>query len=335
MVEMGVEKIERAFETVAQRDCRSPAQRLADQRIVGIVVTYVDPFAVGGEFALFEMADAVKSNEQPRQVDERRDFAPAQVEDLTGRLGPRRRQQEGLDTVVDVGEVAELLASPNLERLALEEQANPNAHKRLPRVLDSHPRSIRVRQPQDARRQLVDVIVQTVIKLARQLVDAVDVDGTQRMPFIDGQPFGPAVDLARAGKHNPRGRVEFPTRLENRELGAAIDLEVGERVLHRIEMARLSRQVEQKVLPGHVRAKTVGIANVGNIDADPTLQAVDIEAVATVFGHEAVDQRDRSSQVDEPPREVRADKAKSARDQDLRPRKAAKARLCGAAFIHG
>src|SRR5580700_4528832 len=70
MVEIVAEEVERAFETVAQRDCRSPAQRLADQRVVGIVVADVDPFAVGGEFALLEVAGAVESDEQPRQVDE-------------------------------------------------------------------------------------------------------------------------------------------------------------------------------------------------------------------------------------------------------------------------
>ena len=99
-------------------------------------------------------------------------------------------------------------------------------------------------------------------------------------------------------------------------------------------MTGLSRQVEQEILSGQMCAETVGIADVGNIDADPILQAVNIEAVAAVLGHEAVDQRDRGSQADEPPREVRADKAKSARDQDLRPRKAAEVRLCRAAIIH-
>ena len=48
---------------------------------------------------------------------------------------------------------------------------------------------------------------------------------------------------------------------------------------------------------------------------------MNVEPVAAVFGDEAVDQRHLGTQIDEPPRQVRADKAQPAGNQDSRPEK--------------
>ena len=77
---------------------------------------------------------------------------------------------------------------------------------------------------------------------------------------------------------------------EDGELRAAVDLQVGVRVLHRVHVAGLAGQVEQVVLPLHEVAHAVLVAHVGDIDADAVLDAGDVEEVAAVFGDQAVDQ---------------------------------------------
>ncbi len=217
---------------------------------------------------------------------------PPRLKTCAARLGAHGGQQQRFDAIVDVGEVAALFAAPDFDRLPLEQPADPDADECLPRVFDPHARAVSVRETQGAGGQIVNVVVQDVVELAGQFVDAVDVDGAERVPLIDGEPLGPAVNLPRAGKHDADPRVDLPARFQDRKLRAAVDLQVGERILHRIEMARLAGEVEQEVLAVEMRAQAIAVAHVGDVHADAILDPLDVESVAAVFGHQAVDQRD-------------------------------------------
>jgi len=95
--------------------------------------------------------------------------------------------------------VAALLAAPNLERLAFDDPAQPNTEKGLAGILDAHPRSVDVSQPQGAGLDPIDVPKQQMIGLTSHLIDAVHVHWPQRMAFIDRQIVRSPVDLACSG----------------------------------------------------------------------------------------------------------------------------------------
>src|SRR5205085_1533134 len=110
----------------------------------------------------------------------------------------RRRQEERLDRVIDVREVARLFAAPYFDRLAFEQSANPHADERLPRILHAHARADRVGETQRRRRDAVHARVEKMKRLTGDFVDAIHVDRPQRMLFVDWEVVGSPVDLARA-----------------------------------------------------------------------------------------------------------------------------------------
>jgi hypothetical protein len=62
--------------------------------------------------------------------------------------------------------------------------------------------------------------------------------------LVHRQVVGLAVDLARAGEHDLHAGVVVAARLEQRELAAAVDLEIGVRVPHAVDVADLAGEVE-------------------------------------------------------------------------------------------
>ena len=96
------------------------------------------------------------------------------------------------------GEVAALLpVAVDRQLFAGEQEPQPPAEERLARVLHAHPRPERVGQPENGDGNTVDVFVDEVIPLARQLVDPVDV---HRAPGDAlRRPAGNAGDHRAAG----------------------------------------------------------------------------------------------------------------------------------------
>src|SRR5579872_3133812 len=95
LVEVGAEVVDRLLEPLAQRHLRRPTERLADQCVVGIVITDVDSFAVGGKFLLHKLAAAVNVDEQLRQVGEADDLGAAKIEDPSASLRMQGCPQQG------------------------------------------------------------------------------------------------------------------------------------------------------------------------------------------------------------------------------------------------
>src|SRR5436190_3797122 len=106
----------------------------------------------------------------------RRDLA-ADVQRVSVGLRRQGGAQERVDRVGDVGEVPQLAAvAEHLEVLALERMADERRDEPLAAVLEQQVRAVGVRQAQRGRRDAVDVVVEQVVGLARDQVDAVDVD---------------------------------------------------------------------------------------------------------------------------------------------------------------
>ena len=70
--------------------------------------------------------------------------------------------------------------------------------------------------------------------------------------------------------------IVLAARLEDRELRAAVDLQIGVRVDHRVEVARLPGEVED-ARPGRDEVlEAVLVAHVGDVDVNSVLDPGDV-----------------------------------------------------------
>jgi hypothetical protein len=127
-----------------------------------------------------------------------------------------------------------------------------------------------------------DVVVDEVVVLTRRLVDAIHVGRSNQMRFADWQRVGTPVYLPCASVDDLHGRIASPTRFEEREVAATVDVEIVERVAHAVDVTHLSRQVEDDVVTTDQRIHRRLIAEVGVADPNTLLDAGDVERVATV-----------------------------------------------------
>jgi hypothetical protein len=104
-----------------------------------------------------------------------------------------------------------------------------------------------------------------------------------------GRYIRAAVDLPRAGKDDLGRRVAVATRLQQRELAAGVDLQVGVGVDHAVGVANLPGQIEDEVLPLHQIAQPMLVAHVGDVDPQPIFEAVDVEDVAAVLRDQRIE----------------------------------------------
>src|ERR1700746_505858 len=63
-------------------------------------------------------------------------------------------------SVIDIEQVAALLAAPYLERLAFDYPVQPNPEEGLPGILDAHSGPVDIGQPQGASLDAVDIAIQ-------------------------------------------------------------------------------------------------------------------------------------------------------------------------------
>ena len=78
---------------------------------------------------------------------------------------------------------------------------------------------------------------------------------------------------------------------EQRQLAAAVDLEIGVRVAHAVDVADLSGEVEDDLAVLHQVVHRARLPHVGDVDAHAVLDAGDVEQVAAVVGNQRVDEQ--------------------------------------------
>ena len=103
-------------------------------------------------------------------------------------------------------------------------------------------------------------------------------------------------------------------RLEQRQLAAAVDLEIGVRIAHAVDVADLAGEVEDHLAALHEVIHRAGLPHVGDVDRDAVFDAGDVEQVAAVVGDQRVDQQHVGAELDQAVREVAADEAEAAGD---------------------
>ena len=239
----------------------------------------------------------------------------ADVEDLAIARVDRARPQERVGRIVDVDEIALLGAvAVNLDDAAFDRQPDEPADEALAVVADQLPRPVDVGQPQRAGADLEHVVVDEMVVLARRLVDAVDVGRLHQVLLVDRQRVGTAVDLARAGEDDLGAGIVVAARLENRQLAAAVDLEVGVRIAHAVDVTDLAGEVEDDLPVAHQIVHRALLPDVGDVDAHAVGDAVDVEQVAAVVGDQRVDEQHVGAERHQLPREVAADEPETAGD---------------------
>src|SRR5713226_7127170 len=237
LTELAVE-VERPLEPVGQRHAGFPAEDAHRPAEVRIVVADVDGAAVFGERHDAAASRAVQLDEQLGQLFQADGRLGAQVEDLPDGLVRHGRREQRLDGVVDVVEVPQLGAvTEDLDLVAAQEVSDPHAQEGLPRVLDPHARAVRIGQPERHRAHSVDIAVEDVVPLAGHLVDAVDVGGPEQVPLVHREILGPAIDLSGARVDDANRGVVATAGLQDEQLRAAVDLQVGVGIGHGIDMA--------------------------------------------------------------------------------------------------
>ena len=181
-------------------------------------------------------------------------------------------------------------------------------------VLDQLARTVDVGQAQRAGAHAEHVVVHEMVVLARRLVDAVDVRRLHEVLFGHRQLLGSSVHLARAREDHLHARVVAAARLEDRELAAAVDLEIRVGILHAVDVAHLAREIEDHLLVAHQVIHRARLAHVGDVDADAVFDVRDIEQVAAVFWNEGIDDEHARAELDELMRERAADEPEPAGD---------------------
>src|SRR5688572_4653980 len=294
----------------------SPSQSFANERIVSVEVADVYLPSLIRELLRHETSFPIYFDEQLGQLEESDGRRPADVVDPVDRLAACCGKEKCFDGIVHIGKVAHLCSAPDLERLTAEELSDPEADEGLPRVPDTHARADRVGEAKHRTADAVHLAVQEVIAFACELVDPVHVDGPKWMALVDGEIYGATVNLSRARKYDADLRIVKPACLEERELRAGIDVEIGLGISHRVHVARLPREIEQDILPTDDRRQARTVAYVGHVHADLASHAFEIAQVTTVFGNERVNHSHVGSKLREGQHEVRPDEAESTGDED-------------------
>lgn len=122
-------------------------------------------------------------------------------------------------------------------------------------------------------------------------------------------------DLPGRGVHHDRLRAGGPEDLEERELAARVDVEVEERLRHRLDVADLTGEVEDHVGPSGGVTYGVDVADIGFDHGDASCRAVEVVRVRAVRRYARIHHGDLGVPFGEREREVRADKAQPAGDE--------------------
>ena len=231
-------------------------------------------FFSGGHSTRRYRPDCRDLDEQLDEVAQGDRFGAADVERLAVAGVGGAGAQERVGGVIDVDEVAELAAvAVNLDLAVLDRMTDEPADEALAVVLEQLTRSVHVREPQRAGADAEDVVVDQMVVLAGGLVDAVHVGGPDQMRLGHRQRVRTAVDLSRPGEDDLHAGVVAAAGLEQRQLAAAVDLQIRVRILHAVDVAHLTGEVEDHILAAHEIVHRALLPDVGDVHRHAVLDA--------------------------------------------------------------
>src|SRR4030065_2000179 len=194
-------------------------------------------------------ATAMQFNKEISEFQKAHRIAVTQIKNLPIGLFPLSGQQKRVDTIIDVVEVAKLLAFPDFKGAAFKKQPHPDTNERLSGVHAPHSGTIGVGQPKGTSPDSIYVVVKDVIPLTSHFVDSVHIHRPDGMFFIDWQIIGFSINLAGAGKNNLDVGIRVTARFQEGELWPTVYFQVSVRTVHGVHMAGLTPQGENDVMP--------------------------------------------------------------------------------------
>ena len=228
--------------------------------------------------------------------------------------GRRGGQQERLGHVVDIGQVAQLLAAPDLERPAFQHGADPDAEEGLPRVADAQARAVAIGQTQADHRAVGGAVLDHPVLLAGEFRHAVGVGRVDRVRFVHRQVQRAAVELAGGGVHHHRLGRRLAHRLDQPHLRHRVHRDVGQRVALAAHVAGLGGEVEDH-LGAFADRPQIDLADIGAHQFD--LGAVEIGRIGAAAEQEPVQRHHPRAARGQRMAQIRAQEPGPARHQHL------------------
>ncbi|OQA20566.1 MAG: hypothetical protein BWY63_01498 [Chloroflexi bacterium ADurb.Bin360] len=201
-----------------------------------------------------------------------------------------------------------------MQRFVIYNLVNPPTQEGLPRILHAHVWSVGICHAQAYGAQAVDAVIDHVIPFAGNLIHPVDICRRERMFLIHRQVLGLAVNLPGAGEDNLHPGVELPAGFQDRDLAAAVDFQIRERIDHAIQMTHLSGEIEQIILILDQVIHAMGVTHIGDVHPHAVLNFCDVEEIAAVIRDQGIHQQHIRTQIHQSVRQMTADEAQSTGD---------------------
>src|SRR5438552_13104928 len=253
----------RLSETVEEPDARFPSDVAPDAVDARHEVAGLDPLRQRRPGVELDAAAACNFNNGVRHVDDGSADAAADVVDAADRGGRGAKLQQRIGRIVDVEVIALLRAiAVNRERLSGQRQMNQVVHDTVGGPTTRLPWTIWIRETSDGVLQTVGTAIDSQVLFRRKFVDRVDAEWIGVLLFANRCRTGFSIRQPRADEDERRLWTFEAQRLEQHQVAATIDVEVGRRIVHAAHRARLPGQVEHDVLPGDSTAHRGDIAQV-------------------------------------------------------------------------
>jgi hypothetical protein len=184
-------------------------------------------------------------------------------------------------------------------------------------MVHRHAGTVHVGEQQGHGIDLAEGAVQQMVGSGGVLVHPIEIDGLNGMGLIDRQILWHAVDLARAGIDDPHSPRQAPARLQELQLRHRVNLHVPLREVHAVHVADLAGQVEDDVAGSEPIGEPFRLADRVRTHLDPVADRLDVVGIGAAARDRGIHDGDLRSGLDQPDREVAADEAKPARNQDF------------------
>src|ERR1035437_7684130 len=194
MRQLGAVILDGSLQRLSDAGAGFPAEFAADECVVRIKIADVDFLPIRRILFHRILSATGDLHEHARQSGQAHPAATAEIVDGADRFGSAGGKQKGLHGIVHIGEVAQLISTPHFEGFATQDLFDPDADEGLPCVLHPHVRADGVGEAQYRAPDAMHLAVEEVVLFAGQLVDAVDIDGLERMLFVHGQILRPAIE---------------------------------------------------------------------------------------------------------------------------------------------
>src|SRR4051812_29623228 len=93
-------------------------------------------------------------------------------------------QNQCLNRIVDIREIPQLIPSPHVKCLSLEQEANPHSKESLAGILYTHTGTVGIGEADRTSSQSINAMVERVVRFADHFVNTVDVDRPKHVLLV-------------------------------------------------------------------------------------------------------------------------------------------------------